>query len=222
MCEVKLGTIPRMTDTYSKNDLVHKHSTMSDIQFLACENFRDTGKALDSLGQDARCKGLKLPHGRIVRGGKIDLCGAKDIGLPNTVFNLKLGPDDPNAEIFAKHKATGIQEAIANSIDKYNTKDKDVREWITRTLQKVIEVPQDRYPIMFHCAAGKDRTGIIVAVILLIIGFPLDIVLEEFRLSKGEFHGDIEAALAPIHPNPRSYLRNKVNTGLLKKNVLGL
>jgi hypothetical protein len=32
---------------------------------------------------------------------------------------------------------------------------------------------------------------------------------QEFRLSTGKFHGDIEEALKPIHGNVRGYFRNK-------------
>jgi protein-tyrosine phosphatase len=38
-------------------------------------------------------------------------------------------------------------------------------------------------PTLFHCAAGKDRTGFAAACILRILGVPLDIVVQDYLLT---------------------------------------
>jgi protein-tyrosine phosphatase len=38
-------------------------------------------------------------------------------------------------------------------------------------------------PVLFHCAAGKDRTGYAAAIILRVLGVPLDVVMEDYLLS---------------------------------------
>ena len=38
-------------------------------------------------------------------------------------------------------------------------------------------------PVLFHCAAGKDRTGYAAAIILRIFGVPLEVVMEDYLLS---------------------------------------
>ncbi len=38
-------------------------------------------------------------------------------------------------------------------------------------------------PLVFHCTAGKDRTGVAAALILLALGVPRDVVLQDFLLS---------------------------------------
>jgi len=38
-------------------------------------------------------------------------------------------------------------------------------------------------PVLFHCAAGKDRTGYAAAIILRMLGVPLDVVMEDYLLS---------------------------------------
>jgi protein-tyrosine phosphatase len=38
-------------------------------------------------------------------------------------------------------------------------------------------------PVLFHCAAGKDRTGFAAAILLRILGVPLDVVMEDYLLS---------------------------------------
>ena len=38
-------------------------------------------------------------------------------------------------------------------------------------------------PLYFHCSAGKDRTGVCAAVLLMILGVPDDDIVEEFLLT---------------------------------------
>ena len=37
--------------------------------------------------------------------------------------------------------------------------------------------------VLFHCAAGKDRTGYAAAIVLRILGVPLEVVIEDYLLS---------------------------------------
>ncbi len=39
-------------------------------------------------------------------------------------------------------------------------------------------------PAVFHCAAGKDRTGVLAALILRLLGVPADTVADEYALSE--------------------------------------
>lgn len=41
----------------------------------------------------------------------------------------------------------------------------------------------DAYPIYFHCTWGRDRTGVLAAVILLALGADRDAILDEYLLS---------------------------------------
>ena len=38
-------------------------------------------------------------------------------------------------------------------------------------------------PLVFHCTAGKDRTGFAAALILLALGVPRDLVLQDYLLT---------------------------------------
>jgi protein-tyrosine phosphatase len=42
----------------------------------------------------------------------------------------------------------------------------------------------DIYPAVFHCAAGKDRTGILAALVLGLLGVPDDVIAEDYALSR--------------------------------------
>ncbi len=40
------------------------------------------------------------------------------------------------------------------------------------------------YPAVFHCFAGKDRTGILAAVVLGLVGVPDDVIVADYVLSR--------------------------------------
>ena len=44
------------------------------------------------------------------------------------------------------------------------------------------------YPAMFHCSAGKDRTGVIAAVLLGALGVPDDTIIADYALSATAMH----------------------------------
>jgi hypothetical protein len=41
----------------------------------------------------------------------------------------------------------------------------------------------DNQPALFHCAAGKDRTGVLTALLLDVLGVPHDVIAEDYALS---------------------------------------
>lgn len=75
--------------------------------------------------------------------------------------------------------------------------------------------------VIVHCAAGKDRTGVVVAIALAAIGVPLDAVVEDYvatgdrleqvldRLrSSPTYAADLDGSPAYVHqPRPETLLR---------------
>jgi protein-tyrosine phosphatase len=55
-------------------------------------------------------------------------------------------------------------------------------------LKQVMEAlaSPDRIPVLIHCQAGKDRTGIIIALILLSLGVERDLIIRDFMKSNDE------------------------------------
>lgn len=71
-------------------------------------------------------------------------------------------------------------------------------------------------PLIFHCSAGKDRTGMAAALILFALGATEETVLEDYMLSKRHI-GDKYTAMAekyprtaPIFTVKRSYLESGI------------
>ncbi len=43
----------------------------------------------------------------------------------------------------------------------------------------------DAFPALVHCSAGKDRTGIVIALILAVLGVPDEVITADYSLSGG-------------------------------------
>jgi protein-tyrosine phosphatase len=44
-------------------------------------------------------------------------------------------------------------------------------------------IAEGRGPVLFHCAAGKDRTGVAAALVLWAVGVPQEAIFEDYRLT---------------------------------------
>lgn len=55
----------------------------------------------------------------------------------------------------------------------------------TETLAAVIEhlATRDNLPAVFHCTAGKDRTGMVAAIVLSLVGVPDDVIVLDYTLT---------------------------------------
>ncbi|MGI9295709.1 MAG: tyrosine-protein phosphatase [Pseudomonadales bacterium] len=72
-------------------------------------------------------------------------------------------------------------------------------------------------PHMFHCTAGKDRTGFAAALVLLTLGVPKDQVMQDFLLSNTYLGPKIEESLKKI----QAHSEEDVDTDILRQ-ILGV
>lgn len=159
-----------------------------------CTNFRDVGEWVTLIAGRAY-----LPRDRLLRGGKLDMVrDPREIGCPRTIVNLRMGEDRDTFGAAYRHVA------IPNEHEKYETRDRAVRRWLNAVASTVADAPAT--PILLHCTSGKDRTGVAVAVLLLTLGVPREVIVEEYLLSDGEVHRAwIEGALDGVG-DVREYL----------------
>ncbi|WP_194818278.1 tyrosine-protein phosphatase [Nocardia sp. XZ_19_385] len=78
------------------------------------------------------------------------------------------------------------------------------------TAARVITDP-DQHSVVFHCAAGKDRTGLVAAVLLDAVGVPSEVIAADYALT-GERLARIRARLDAL---PSYHGLPPVNTGIL-------
>ena len=63
-------------------------------------------------------------------------------------------------------------------------------------LERAVDAPAR--PLLFHCAAGKDRTGLTAAVLLGVLGVADDVILDDYELTSTYFTPRKMDALAPM------------------------
>jgi protein tyrosine/serine phosphatase len=80
-------------------------------------------------------------------------------------------------------------------------------------IQYVLELCADRsrHPVIFHCTAGKDRTGMITAIILSLLGVPDEEIIQDYSLSANVYaemndHKAMVGALSQRNLDPKTFL----------------
>ena len=152
-------------------------SDMAPLPF----NYRDVGLSLPLAAV--------MPAGRVLRCGAIDNCSWTALGRPGTIINLRKGSDSvawPGCAI--------LHLGAANDLEKYDTSDKAVREWVCSVLLALVTA---ELPVVIHCRSGRDRTGVIVAAILSVLDVPEGEIITEYALSEGADPSLLEQTLAP-------------------------
>ena len=75
-----------------------------------------------------------------------------------------------------------------------------------RAALEVLATP-DALPAVFHCTAGKDRTGVLSAVVLSLLGVDEPTVVADYALS-GEAMARLRAKLILKYPDGRDSIEN--------------
>jgi protein-tyrosine phosphatase len=174
-----------------------------------CVNFRDVGVSVHLIAS----KPL-LPKGRLYRGGKLDFVrSASEIRDPATIINLRTGTDK---NLFG---ADYYHFPISKDYKKYETSCPEVRLWLNRVIG-VFETERTRYPVLIHCALGKDRTGVVVASLLRILGIPDPVIVEEYLLSVGEVKQELILLALDGIGDVKSYFKG-IDLNRVRRNILG-
>lgn len=76
----------------------------------------------------------------------------------------------------------------------------DSLEHCKKEVKEVFDVLCDEssYPIMFHCTQGKDRTGLIALLALMLCNVPEDAIEKDYRLSESELASEREDKITEV------------------------
>jgi protein-tyrosine phosphatase len=56
----------------------------------------------------------------------------------------------------------------------------------------------DAFPALVHCSAGKDRTGVVIALILAVLGVPDEIIAADYALSATYLNPELTPAIGQL------------------------
>jgi protein-tyrosine phosphatase len=179
---------------------------------MQCKNLRDVSQHVTTF-----------PVNKIYRGGAIEYVSFSDLRSPATIVNLRQQLDDETQFEKLKNKPVIHNIGKERDLDAYNVHDKNVQKWILNVL-KLFETSEVKYPLLVHCASGKDRTGIIVTCLLLICEQDRTVVETEFVQSIGieEEHIQLHKAAVDhiLTKGLKAYFRG-INLDKVRKNVIG-
>jgi protein-tyrosine phosphatase len=178
------------------------------IKFRGFSNFRDLGGY--PVDGDAQVKwGVLYRSGHLAKMKSSDLTRFKQLGI-DTIIDFRSDPErekdpnrlpdslnlktlsipilDPSTSSWAAELRTAIQNREYQDFDP----SEKMREWYQELA--VGHVGQYRQfihgvlnaqgaPVLWHCTAGKDRTGFAAAILLRILGVKQEIVEEDYMLS---------------------------------------
>jgi protein-tyrosine phosphatase len=171
-------------------------------------NLRDLGESVNILAGTALMK-----EGVLFRGGSINqLFDQSELPPVSSIINLRSGKD---LHFPSKHQ---LHIPAIDSVENYHTREAKVRQWLNRVLSSLVY--ESQLPVLIHCTAGKDRTGVVVALILQTIGIPRSIIIDEYLLSDGVASADsIVTALDGIG-DASHYIHDSEVINHLKKQLL--
>ena len=174
---------------------------------LLIPNLRDVGETVNLIVGDEILK-----EGYLFRGGTVNnIFGVHELPPVRSIINLRRGKDQEFDGI------NNIQIPSKDHLENYETSNKLIKKWIKRILRVMTDSLE--WPILVHCSAGKDRTGVITACILKALDIPESVIIEEYLQSEGVINSkNIIIALKGMR-DIKSYLSDKNIINLLQKQL---
>ena len=168
------------------------------VPLEGAHNVRDLGGYPSRFGGTVR-------WGRVFRGDGLDQLTAGDIRIIESigvraVYDLRTIEERETAPDAIRSHHVPVLSRVVTSFDDVDftaiaDHDDGVR-FMTELLLGLLEHAGPEFgviihslaspagtPMLFHCTAGKDRTGLLAALVLELLGVPRDDVLDDFELT---------------------------------------
>jgi protein-tyrosine phosphatase len=171
------------------------------IELAGVFNFRDVGGYPVEGGGSVRWRTLfrsDAPH-RLDRAG---VAAVTALGL-RTVIDLRTQPEidrapsPPAGRVRHVPVLTGDLQELPLELDAlYRYFIDECGAQITAAIAELGS--GDAMPALVHCSAGKDRTGVVVALVLAVLGVPDEVIAADYALSAGCLDPDQTPAIGQL------------------------
>jgi protein-tyrosine phosphatase len=183
------------------------------VAFDGGHNFRD-------LGGYRTCDGRRLRWRRLFRSGLMSEFTADDLERIKSldirfICDLRSNPERasrptrwPNLNAINRwwRDHEGSTGDVVRALSVPHASAQSMRELMIEAYRTLPYEQADSYrelfraiadgelPLVFHCSAGKDRTGIAAALLLSALGVPRDTVIDDYLLTERFFEGTCRLA----------------------------
>lgn len=144
-------------------------------------NFRDVGESINAA---AGC--CLIVPGRLFRSGEFENTEFISSYRIQTVVSLRRRPDPVLSGVCM------LNVAPEQTMNNYSYEEPVFRRWLSSLAMTLSEV---EYPVLLHCSAGKDRTGVAVALLLKSLGITNEHILGDYMKSDGELYPESLSAV---------------------------
>lgn len=189
------------------------------VRFEACFNFRDLGGYTTHDHREVR-RGVLYRSDSLHRLSQADCIVLAGLGI-RTVIDLRSDDELTEHGRVADHEARVFRHApleefaddgyLRPQAEQYLALALARRRQIALVLELLADAPG---PAVFHCMAGKDRTGVVAAILLAVLGVPDPTIAADYALTERSLAGAV--AWASEHePRWAAWLTRAAPSGLL-------
>jgi protein tyrosine/serine phosphatase len=188
------------------------------LRFDGCYNFRDLGRYATADGRWTRAEMLYRADGPHALT-EADERRLADLGL-TTLIDLRT-TEEVERGCYSNHVRDVVRhhlpmldvvpdaDDIAGWVDQ-ETVARRYREMLDNAADKVARIltilsDERAYPVLFHCSAGKDRTGIVSAILLGLVNVPDETIVADYALSEASMR-HLVAYYQSTYPDAREQL----------------
>jgi protein tyrosine/serine phosphatase len=178
------------------------------IELEGCYNFRDLGGYPTADGRSVRWRQLfrsdALHHltrrdvehltAELGIGHVVDLRSSQELQAEGRGLLSSATPRFHHLPLFDGDLPEGKARSAALSLaDRYVMMAETARPAVARVVVALAEVDA---PAVYYCAAGKDRTGVISAVLLGVLGVREEVIIADYSATQEKLDAIIERLLA--------------------------